>query len=127
METFLLELEKLYQQARELLEARPDAEQVIVALTAGKKLYCIANRAVTSGNTEDEDAFVKTLRESGDTRLLSMACVWRTGLALDVPSMGLRKVLLELDPANRETELLLQAGDGYHVRTMEMTMPVKKA
>lgn len=121
------ELEKLYQQARGLLEAHPAAEQVIVALTARGTTRCVANHAVTSGSMEDEKAFVKTLIESGDTRLLSMVCVWRTGLALDVPSMGLRKALLELDSANRETKLLLRTGEACQVRTMEMTMPNKKA
>lgn len=123
----LFELEKLYQQAGELLEAHSTAEQGIAALTAKGTLCCVANHAVTAGNTEGEDVFVKTLIESDDTRILRMVCAWREGLTLDVPSMRLRKALLELDPANRETELLLRIGSECCVRTMEMTMPSKKA
>lgn len=121
MEAVPPKFETLYQRAGALLEADPTAEQAIAALTAGGEIHGIANHGVQAGNREDEAAFVKALAESGDGRLLCLVCVWR-GLTPDLPSMGLRKALLKLDPANRETELLLR-GEGYQVRTIGSTMP----
>lgn len=118
------DFEKLFQQAKELLEAHPAAEQAVVARTAGGAVRCLANHGVTSGSTEDENAFVEALAESGDTRVLRMVCLWRTAHTLDVPSMNLRKALLELDPANRETELLL-CGEEWNVMSIGRTMPGK--
>lgn len=115
------QFETLYQRAGALLEADPTAEQAIAVLTAGGEIHGIANHGVQAGNREDEAIFVKALDESGGGRLLCLVCVWR-GLTLDVPSIGLRKALLKLDPANRETELLLR-GEEYQVRTIGSTMP----
>ena len=38
---------------------------------------------------------------------------WRMGGEVDVPSYEVREKMLELDPKNRETKILIGSGEGF--------------
>jgi hypothetical protein len=38
---------------------------------------------------------------------------WRMGGEVDVPSYEVREKMLELDPRNRETKILIHSGKGF--------------
>ncbi len=117
----MTDFEPLLRQAEAVLNADPSTEQAVaVQTTNGVRSF--ANHAVTSGSTADETAFVQSLAESGDVRLTQIVCLWRSGLTVDLPSRSLRAALLDLDPTNREAEILLRTGDGYTARTVEASM-----
>lgn len=109
------EFEKLMRQAEELAASDPSADQVVTVLTAKGNIHWFFNHNVTSGNTADEAAFIKTLAESGDTEITYAVCMWSDS-AIDVPSHHLREQLMELNPTNRETKILLRSGEGFVVK-----------
>lgn len=109
------EFEKLMRQAGELAASDPSAEQVVTVLTAKGNIYWFFNHNVTSGSTVDETAFIRTLAESGDTEITYAVCMWSDS-AIDVPSHHLREQLMELNPSNRKTEILLRSGEGFVVK-----------
>lgn len=113
------EFEKLLDQTEELVASDPSAEQVITLWTAGGHIRSFANHNVTSGNTADEAAFIKTLAESGDTKIQYAVCMW-SDCALDVPSHSFRESLVEQNPANLETEFLLRGGEGFMVKSLRV-------
>ncbi len=117
----MTDFEPLFCQAKALLEADPSAEQAVAVQTAGG-VRSFANHAVTSGDTSDETAFVRSLAESGDTKVVRIVCLWQSGLTVDLPSWSLRAALLELDPTNRDAEILLRTADGCTTRTIEASM-----
>lgn len=122
MNTVSPDFEPMLRQVEAVLKADPSAEQAVVVQTAGGAIHSFANHAVTSGNTADEAAFVRSLAERGDTRIVRIVCVWKSGLTVDLPSRSLRAALLDLDSANRETEILLRTRDGCTIRTIEASM-----
>jgi len=61
--------------------------------------------AVHTVINDDFDSTVQSLRESGDTAVQKVLAMWKDGWA-DLPSYAFRTALLELDPANAETELV---------------------
>ena len=65
-------------------------------------------------NDEFSDT-VQTLREQQNTEIEAILTMWKDGIP-DLPSYAFRTALLELNPANAETELL---GTG---RTLDATM-----
>lgn len=113
------EFEKLMEQAGELAAADPSAEQVVAVLTAKGHTRWFFNHNVTSGSTADETAFIKILAESGDTEIAYAVCMWSDS-AIDVPSNHLREQLMELNPSNRETQMLLRSGEGFVVKTFRV-------
>ena len=122
MNSTLSEFEALLQKAEAVLTADPTAEQAIVVQTAGGAMLAFANHNVMAGDRTDENAFMEELAKSGDTQIARMVCLWQAGLVVDLPSMTLRKALVELDPGNRETNILLRTGEGYATRTVGASM-----
>ncbi len=122
MNAVLPDFEPMLRQAEAALNADPSGEQAVVAETAGGAIRSFTNHAVTSGNTADEAAFIRKLAESGDTRIVRIVCLWKSGLTVDLPSWNLRTALLDLDGANREAKILLQTGAGYATRTVEASI-----
>lgn len=109
------EFEKLMKQAGELAASDPSAEQVVTVLTAKGHIRWFLNHNITSGSTADEAAFIKALAESGDTEMAYTVCMWSDS-AIDVPSLHLREQLMELNPSNGETQILLRSGEGFVVK-----------
>lgn len=116
--------EPLLQKTEELLKADPSARQGVAVLTAGGAVRGFAGPGIREGGADGEE-LVKALRESGDTALRCLVCMW-SDHTVDLPSHDLRKALLELDSANGATEILLRSGEGYHTKPLSATMPVSR-
>ena len=54
---------------------------------------------------------------NGDTHIIKLLTLWKSG-EVDVPAWHLRSALLELNPQNGETEVLLRGEDGYIVKRL---------
>ena len=109
---------ELLQTAEEQLRLHPGADQVIVVETGSKKIRWFAN---TLGS-DAEDRFAELLSQQSDSAAVLLVCMWADG-TIDLPSMHLRRLLLELDPGNEHTLMLLQADSGPITRTIGRSMP----
>ena len=109
---------KLLCLAEEQLRLHPGADQVIAIETRSQKIRWFAN---TLG-TDAEDRFAELLSQQSDSAAALLVCMWADG-TIDLPSMHLRRLLLELDPENEDTLLLLQADSGPITRTIGWSMP----
>jgi len=109
---------KLLCLAKEQLRLHPGADQVIAVETGSKTVRWFAN---TLG-TEAEDRFAELLSQQRDSAAALLVCMWADG-TIDLPSMHLRRLLLELDPGNEHTLLLLQSDSGPITRTIGWSMP----
>ena len=56
----------------------------------------------------DENRFLQSLVECGETKISCGLCKWRNG-SVDVPSANLRKGFEELDTTDLEAEFLLRS------------------
>lgn len=119
------EFEKLLHQAKELISSDPSAEQVIAVLTSGGHVLSFANHNIVSGETADEEAFIKTLAESKDTEIRYAICMWNDS-TLDVPSRHLQNLLLDLSPANQKAEFLLSSSENFNVKPLCSMSPCAK-
>ena len=72
-----------------------------------------------SGSVEDECAFTRFLAGNDDAEIRYMVCMWDDATP-DVPSCHLRNLLVELNPANQNIEILLKSGEGFHVRSLKV-------
>ena len=115
------ELLGLLEQARELAKVESTAQQVILVKTAKGNVYHVSNRDVERG--ADEDGLLRQLRDGEDTQVQAVACMWKEGGALDVPSIRFRQRLLELDSRNGDAPL--QGENVLVARTLRETMPGK--
>lgn len=109
--------EKLIKEAEKLLKSDLSAEQAVAVLTSKGNIYSFANHNVMSGSVEDEIAFVRALTENGDAEIRYMVCMWDDATP-DVPSCHLRNLLVEINPANQNIEILLKSGEGFLVKSM---------
>ncbi len=116
----------LLKEAEKLLKADPSAEQAVVVLTSKGNMFSFANRNVMSGSVEDEIAFVRALTENGDTEIRYMVCMWEDATP-DVPSCHLRDLLVELNPANQNIEILLKSSEGFLVKSLKVLFGSIKA
>lgn len=114
-----LDFEQLIKETEKLLRSDPSAEQAVAVLTSKGNIYSFANHNVMSGSVEDEIAFVRALMENGDAEIRYMVCMWADA-APDVPSCHLRNLLAEINPANRNIEILLKGGEGFSVRSLKV-------
>jgi hypothetical protein len=89
----------------ENLLLRTDARQNIAVRTASGQVYSLENHAIRDGDHSDEAAFLKMLKENGETRILTLVCM-NQGMTLDMPSAYLRRELAAMNPENIETEIL---------------------
>lgn len=108
----------------EQLAAESASPQTVAVLTSRSNLYSFANRDVLSGDTADEDAFVKTLLACGDTGIRYVVCMWNNR-ELDVPSGHLRRQLEELNPKNQDAGILLSGKNGFVVKKLKALRPPK--
>lgn len=105
-------MEALFERARTLCDSAP---QVIVTETWDGRTLVLLHDPVESHARED--AFLDTLRENGG-RVRKLVCMWQGG-CLDVPSMYLRKGLMELTPENAACQVLLQGAQGLNVKKLQ--------
>ena len=62
-----------------------------------------------------------TMAKANDTVVVKMVAMWQEG-SVDVPSYAFRKALLALDPANGQTEVILQTESGYITKAIRIMM-----
>ncbi len=117
-----VEFEELLMRVKELISSDSSADQAVAVLTFKGSLLYFANHNVMSGSVEDEIVFCKTLTESGDTQITHAVCMWND-FTLDIPSRHLRDLLVELDPSNLETEILLIGGEEFQVKLWKELTP----
>ncbi len=90
--------------------------QVWVLLSAGGNVYVVQN--------DDIQKLLSLLSRNGETRIVKWVTMWWSGpREPDLPSYAARKALLELDPANTDTMLLLQGERQPIEKPMGETMP----
>ena len=96
-------------EAESRLSEDPAAQQLIALQSANGKNYVFSVRDWT--DPAPEEAFLNKLRDSGDTEIELLVCLWRDGLCLDLPSMRFRRALMALDERNADTLILMNGED----------------
>ena len=96
--------------------------QALVLLSAQGKLYaaCIAD-ACTAQHCE-ERALLEQMALAEDTHVTHLFCMWQTG-EVDLPSLAVRRMVMEMNAQNRDTELLVRTQNGYTSVRLLRTMP----
>ena len=115
--------------AKRLCDANPEADQVIALETAGGKRYSFVNRRILSGDCSDEEQFLQMLRETGDTHVIRIVCLWvgiELAMAFDIPSYNFRMALIHINPENMETAVPVCGGYGHFVKRFKNLMPLKQ-
>lgn len=109
--------------AEGILETDESSLMVVFVTTAKGEIMGFASHTDrTADRIADENTFLRSLAERGETRISYGLCKWRDG-SVDVPSANLRKGLEELDGSNREAEFLLQGGGGFHLKSIGAMRP----
>lgn len=107
----------LYRAADALLKKDATAEQVI-ALCAGNVIYTLTDHDIMSGNIAEELQKEQQLQRDNNTEVDALVCMWQTG-ALDIPSKYFRDALVNMNPENKKTKVLLVTFGGYIVKMLE--------
>lgn len=115
-------LSRLLEEARRLLAQHPAADQVIAAAAEGR-VYGFANHRPWEDHT-DEDRFLAGLTGE-DPRVLGLVCMWNNG-GVDLPSIYLRRGLLNACPENAETKIVVQTENGLAAMELRRSMPPMK-
>lgn len=87
--------------------------QVTVLLTGNDRIYLAVN--------DTDGRICGALQSNCDTKIAGMVTVWKDG-GVDLPSIRFRKALLEMDGHNRDTQMLLQGGNGYILKKIAETV-----
>lgn len=96
---------ELLEMGETLLRNHRESQQVIVLRTAKGDTYSCFE------GTDQEDALLNILRENNDTLISAMVSIWHNG-NLDIPSLRLRKAVLNLNPRNAEAQIIVQTPVG---------------
>ena len=108
---------ELLRTAEAQLRLHPGAAQVVAVKTVSGSIHWFANSLAP----EAEDRFVQSL-SAEHAAVALLVCIWSDG-SLDLPSMHLRKRLLEADPENEHALMLLQSETCPITRTIRWSMP----
>lgn len=99
----------LREAAERRLRAEPEAQLAVALRSATGGEYAFTMRDWT--DPAPEEAFLQTLRDSGDTVIGQLVYIWQDGCCLDLPCMRFRQALLALDERNADTRILLNGMD----------------
>lgn len=105
--------------ARQFLSEDPSAMQIVLFVT--DRFHIFKFQTTDLKDTRAEDDCLRRMCETQNARVLLTATMWSNG-QLDVPSYSLRKKLLELDPQNKDSCILLSTGNGIDVKRLSVTM-----
>ena len=108
---------ELLRTAEAQLRLHPGAAQAVAVETVSGGIRRFANSLAP----EAEDRFVQSLSEEHAVVAL-LVCMWADG-SIDLPSMHLRKRLLEAAPENGHALMLLRSDSGPITRTIGWSMP----
>ena len=95
--------------------------QAIVLFSATGKEYSVRIQNALSQEKTDETALFKTIKESGDTEIGCVLCMWQDH-GIDVPSYAFRESLCALDPKNLESLMFVMTADGVAAVKMSTVM-----
>ena len=118
-------MEALKERAKAILR-HTDADQVIVIRTTSGQVYSLENHHILEGDHSGEDTFLQMLQQKNDTRVESLVCMWDENAFPDMPSIHFRRGLLELNPHNTETGMLVMGDRGEFVRNLGVTVIPQK-
>ena len=96
--------------------------QAIVLFSATGKEYSVRIQNALSQEKTDETALIKTIKESGDTEIGCVLCMWQDH-GIDIPSYAFRESLCALDPKNSESLMFVMTADG--VAAVKMSAVLK--
>lgn len=119
----LSEFEVLVAEAKNEVRQHPDAEQVVVVRTAKNRIRRFIFQSMEEV-LQDDNAFVHQLVEQDDVQIKHIVCMWNN-YGVEVPSIGLRKSLLEVSEKNEDALMILQRDYDFVFRTIKSTMPPK--
>ncbi len=80
------------------------APQVTVLLTNNGNIYISVN--------DVEGTICEELKSNNNTKVVKMLTMWKDG-TIDLPSVKLRKALVNIDEYNNNTDIILQGKDSY--------------
>ena len=118
----ILMANQLVEKTKAIIYSEEDAEQVIVAYSESENMYIRVNRDVMSGLHADEEQFIQELIDNQDTALRYVVCMWK-GFTLDLPSIYVRKRLIEIDSKNAYAQMILDNKQTKWMKTHKSTMP----
>ncbi len=120
--------QSLIDSGRQLLRTSPELRRVI-CLSTGSRAHICADDWVpsswTPGDFRAEEAAVQKLAASGDTAVDCIVILWQGETPQpDPPSWYLCQRLLETNPQNLDTRILLWCGgDRYSSKSMRVLVP----
>ena len=120
---FISEFEVLVGEAKNEIHLNPDAEQVVVVRTAKKHIRSFVFHSMEEIIQED-NIFVRQLVEQDDAEIEYIVCMWNN-YGLEVPSIQLRKCLLDVSAKNEDALMVLRGEYDFAIRTIKSTMPPK--
>lgn len=120
---FISEFEVLVGEAKNEIHLNPDAEQVVVVRTAKKHIRSFVFHSMEEIIQED-NIFVRQLVEQDDAEIEYIVCMWNN-YGLEVPSIQLRKCLLDVSAKNEDALMVLHGEYDFAIRTIKSTMPPK--
>lgn len=109
--------------AKEILADAEKSEhtQAVVFLTSSKKEYYVLINNALSPDKECECDLVANLKANEDTEISYILCMWHEG-SVDLPSYDFRKMLLQMDEKNANSEIFVLTDSGYQTKLLEITM-----
>ena len=116
-------LENMEKTALDLLdgEEKDPYTQAIVLFSATGKEYSARIKNALSQEKTDETALLERIKESGDTEIGCVLCMWQDH-GIDVPSYAFRESLCALDPKNSESLMFVMTADGVSAVKMSAVM-----
>ena len=116
-------LENMEKTALKLLdgaEKEPYTKAIVLFSATGKE-YSVRIQNALSQEKTDETALIKTIKESGDTEIGCVLCMWQDH-GIDIPSYAFRESLCALDPKNLESLMFVMTADGVAAVKMSTVM-----
>ena len=105
--------------ARQFLSENPSAMQVNLFVT--DRFHVFTYPVTNFDDTGTEDDCLRRMCETQNTRVVLTVTMWKNG-QLDVPSYSLQKRLVEIDPQNKDSCILLLTDKGIDVKRLSVAM-----
>lgn len=87
----------------------------VTVLASNNKIYVAINEA--------DGTICEQLKRDKNTKIYKMITMWKDG-SIDLPSINLRKALIELNEDNNNTDIMLQGKEGCLIKKLSVTIPV---
>ena len=115
--------ENMKKTALKLLDGAEKSQytQAIVLSSATGKEYSVRINNVLSQEKTDETALLEKIKESGDTEIGCVLCMWQD-YGIDIPSYAFRESLCALNTKNSESLMFVMTADGVAAVKMSAVM-----